>query len=296
MVHALPGALWIQEPLEWTLANPAMLEVSVWIWTLAELVVGLGLILGLMTRLLALTSVGLNVALMIIFGWMGSTCLDEWTMAVSGVAMSAALVIAGGGKLSLDHALIGRSIWATGRSWVTWLTSGPLTPAATRRLGIVLALICAIFTVGTYHVLFGAVASPLDPRVSFHRHAIALSDVTLSTDGAIALHAYVDAGPDTGAAYIISVKLEDGAGKTVAHWDGAALAALPETAIANAYPYVWAAHFRTETIGFSGSTGARATINLPSPQTDLSLAPGDYRLVLEAINGATWSAPAELSG
>ena len=49
-----------------------------------------------------LVSIGLNVALMLIFGWMGSTCLDEWTMAVSGVAMSSAVFLAGGGAWSLD--------------------------------------------------------------------------------------------------------------------------------------------------------------------------------------------------
>ena len=295
MVHALPGSLWIQGMLEWTLAHPILMDLSVWAWTFAELIVGLGLIFGLMTRLLAFASVGLNIALMVIFGWMGSTCLDEWTMAVSGVAMSAAIVIAGGGKMSFDYALLGRSAWAAKRSWVTWLTSGAINSGAARRLGLVLALVCAVFTVGTYHVLFGAVVSPLDPRTSFHRHAIALSDVALSSDGAVVLDAYVDAGPDTGAAYVIAVRIEDAAGSVFATWDGETLAALPESAIVNVYPYVWASHFKTEVIGFSGSTGARATITLPVPEDGLLLTPGSYRVVFEAINGATWSGPAALA-
>jgi thiosulfate dehydrogenase [quinone] large subunit len=232
MVHALPGALWIQGPMEWMLANPALLDASVWAWTIAELLDGLGLIFGLMTRVLALASVGLNVALMLIFGWMGSTCLDEWTMAVSGVAMSAAVVIAGGGKLSLDHALFGRITRTAGRSWITWLTSGTLHPRATRRLGIALALVCLIFTVGSYDVLFGAVVSPLHSRVNFHRHDIALTNVVLTGDGVVELEAYVDAGPDTGAAYVIAVTLRDAAGTIALRWDGDALAALPESAIA----------------------------------------------------------------
>jgi len=68
-------------------------------WTLAELAVGLAQIFGLATRLAALVCIGLNVSLMLIFGWMGSTCLDEWTMAVSGLAMSSAIFLAGGGHL-----------------------------------------------------------------------------------------------------------------------------------------------------------------------------------------------------
>ena len=295
MVHALPGSLWIQEPLEWTLANPALIDLSVWFWTFAELIVGLGLIFGLLTRVLALVSVVLNIALMVIFGWMGSTCLDEWTMAVSGVAMSGAIVIAGGGRLSLDHMLFARAIEKGRRLWLVWLTSGALTPVATRRAGIALALVCAIFTVGTYHILFGAVVSPLDPRVSFHRHHVALSDVALTDSGSVTFDAYVNAGPDTGAAYVVAVTLVDTGGAVVASWDGAALAALPESAIDNVYPYVWAAHFKTEVIGFSGSTGARATITLPAPESGLSLPAGTYDLRFEAINGATWSAEAELA-
>ena len=108
LTHALPGSLWIQGPLEWTLQHPDLIIASVWAWTMAELAVGLGLIFGLATRLAALVSIGLNIALMLIFGWMGSTCLDEWTMAVSGVAMSSAVFLAGGGTWSLDN-LIGRS-------------------------------------------------------------------------------------------------------------------------------------------------------------------------------------------
>ena len=102
LTHALPGALWVQGPIEWTLRHSDLIVASVWLWTIAELAVGLGLMLGLATRAAAVASFGLNVTLMLIFGWMGSTCLDEWTMAVSGVAMSSAVFLAVGGVWSLD--------------------------------------------------------------------------------------------------------------------------------------------------------------------------------------------------
>lgn len=54
------------------------------------------------------------------------------------------------------------------------------------------------------------------------------------------------------------------------------------------YPYAWASHFKTETIGFSGQTGARATITLPQPDVTGDGVP--HELVLEAINGITWKA------
>jgi thiosulfate dehydrogenase (quinone) len=285
LIHALPGTLWIQGPLEWTLQHPDLIIASVWVWTLAELAVGLGLIFGLVTRFGAVVSIAINIALMLIFGWMGSTCLDEWTMAVSGVAMSSAIFLAGGGAWSLDS-FIGRTRWAERNAWSAWAFSGPLPSHSVKRLAVVLSALAVVFTVGSYQILFGAVVSQQHARVSFHGHAIAVSDAAVAADGAVTFKAYVDAGPDTGAAYVIAARLVDASGSTVAEWDGATLAALPTTAIGNVYPYVWASHFKTETIGFSGQTGARATIALPPPRTSGTGTP--HALVLEAINGATW--------
>ena len=290
LTHALPGTVWIQSPLEWTLQYPDLIIASVWIWTLAELAVGLGLIFGLGTRLFALISIGLNISLMLIFGWMGSTCLDEWTMAVSGLAMSSAVFLAGGGTWSLDS-LIGRTGWAGRNGWTNWVFSGPLPPATTRTLSLLLAVVAIVFTVGSYHILFHAVISPQHARVSFHKHDVALSKVAVGTDGAVTFDAYVDAGPDTGAAYVIAARLIDESGATVAEWSGATLAALPATAIRNVYPYVWASHFKTEKIGFSGQTGARATITLPPPSETHGGTP--HALVLEAIDGTTWQSEVE---
>lgn len=287
LTHALPGALWVQGPIEWTLRHPDLILASVWLWTIAELAVGVGLILGLATRASALVSIWLNVVLMVIFGWMGSTCLDEWTMAVSGVAMSSALFIAGGGPLSLD-ARLGRSSFARNNPWTVWLLSGDLPRATVLRLGLWLGAGAAAFTVLTYHILFGAVVSPLHSRVNFHRHNIAISAMNVASNGSVTFDVDVDAGPDTGAAYIIGAKLLDGAGRTLATWDGQALANLGPFAIHNVYSYAWASKFKTERIGFSGQTGARAAITLPAPAT---LEPTESKtrvLLLEAIDGTTW--------
>jgi thiosulfate dehydrogenase [quinone] large subunit len=292
LTHALPGALWVQGPILATLSHPDLIFASVWLWTMVELAVGLALIFGLLTRLAAFASFWLNVALMLIFGWMGSTCLDEWTMAVSGVAMSSAVFLAGSGAYSLDERL-GRTAWAQRKGgWLTWIASGPLPEDTLRKLALALASTCVAFTVLSYQTLFGAVVSPLHVRTNCHRHHIALSHVSVSPQGGVQFAAYVDSGPDTGAAYIIAARLVDKTGAALATWDGAALAALPQSAIRNAYPYAWAARFKTETIGFSGQTGARAAITLPATA---NVAEGEYRLVLEAISGAKWQAPAKMA-
>ncbi len=283
LVHALPGAL-IQAPVEWTLRHPDLIDASVWLWTLAELAVGLGLIFGLFTRLAAAGSLAINVVLMLVFGWMGSTCLDEWTMAVSGVAMSSAVFIAGGGGWSLD-ALVGRTAFATRHGWTRWTFSGALSAGTVRALGLFFAAVAVVFTVGTYQIFFGAVVSPLHARVNFHNHAIALSDVAVAPDGGVRFAAAVDAGPDTGAVYVVAARLVDASGAVVASWDGAAL---KTASIENVWPYAWASHFKAETIGFGGATGARATIALPPPAGGLHPDAVALTLVLEAIDGSTW--------
>ncbi|MBN2446744.1 MAG: DoxX family membrane protein [Phycisphaerae bacterium] len=292
LTHALPGALWVQGPIEWTLRHPDLIIASVWMWTFAELAVGLGLMLGLATRLAALASIGLNVVLMVIFGWMGSTCLDEWTMAVSGVAMSAAVFIAGAGAYSIDERYIGSTAWARSNAWSNWAFSGTLPARTLHKVALWLGLGCIAFTVLTYHLLFGAVVSPLHARTNFHKHNIALSVPIPASDGGVRFDARVDAGPDTGAAYIVAARLLDDSGNVAAEWDGAALARLPQDAIVNAYTYVWASKFKTEKIGFSGQTGARASISLPAPTSAPTSSKG-LILELEAIDGAKWrSAPA----
>jgi thiosulfate dehydrogenase (quinone) len=290
LTHALPGALWVQGPIEWTLRHPDLIVASVWLWTIAELAVGLGLMLGLLTRAAALMSLWLNIVLMVIFGWMGSTCLDEWTMAVSGVAMSGAVFVAGGGRWSLDERYLAPTGFAQRNPWLAWISSGALPPETTRKLALWLSGIAIAFTLITYHLLFGAIVTPLHSRVNFHKHEIALSHAQLASDGGMTFDAYVDAGPDTGAVYIVAAKLVDASGGTIAQWDGAALAALAPDAIRNGYPYVWASKFKTERIGFSGQTGAKATITLPP--SGAHIAPGQaYTLELEAIDGAKWQAP-----
>jgi thiosulfate dehydrogenase [quinone] large subunit len=62
-----------------------------------------------MTRLSALATIGFSIALMLIFGWQGGTCIDEWTMASCNLAMGATLMLAGSGAYSLDNVLLKRN-------------------------------------------------------------------------------------------------------------------------------------------------------------------------------------------
>src|SRR3982074_2561594 len=79
-----------------------LLYVSLILFRAGDFITGLLLMTGLLARVAALVSIGLSVVLMLMFGWQGATCIDEWTMAVCNLAIGATLVLGGSGAFSLD--------------------------------------------------------------------------------------------------------------------------------------------------------------------------------------------------
>ncbi|TAL84949.1 MAG: DoxX family membrane protein [Rhodanobacter sp.] len=287
LIHAMPGSVF-PDLIQWILLHGSFLHFMVWFWTLVELVVGVGLIIGFATRLLAFASVGLNVSLMMIFGWMGSTCVDEWTMAAAGFAMGTVLMLTGGGSWSVDQWLARRNPEMGERGWFRVLFSGHLPYEATRKWSIWLGIISIVFTVGSYQYLHGAVFSPLHGRVNFHHYHLSMDNAQAKPDGTVSFHAYVDAGPDTGKLYLIGATLLDTSGKTVEQWSGKQLTALPKASIVNRFTMPWASQFKPTAYGIGGVTGAKATLQLPGSAAQALTGTG-YTLRLDTIDGKHWN-------
>lgn len=208
LVHAAPGmAFDLSGVMYWLLAHPVLLHIAILFFTLAELVVGVGLIVGFATRFMSVIGLGLSITLMIIFGWMGTTCLDEWTMAACGFAMSAVVLVTGGGKYAIDQ-LFQPMIEKKSGHWLVWLTSGPLplTTKQVMKFASTMAVLSIVFTVGFYAYNFDAIITPLGKRVENAHHTISLSDATL-TGHQLQLKTYITTGPDTQGAYIVQVAL-----------------------------------------------------------------------------------------
>lgn len=156
LVHAMPGALFgIERIIDAMLQMPVLTDLALWIWTLAELLVGASLMLGLMSRLSGALSILFSVNVMLVFGWMGSTCLDEWTMAVSNFAMGTAIVLAGGGTASIDYLLMKRRPRLAERPGFVLTASGSLSWKTSGRWPLWLGILSFLFAVGFYHLLFG---------------------------------------------------------------------------------------------------------------------------------------------
>lgn len=297
LLHAAPGSPF-EGAIHWMVGHSLLLYILVWVWTLAELFIGLGLIFGLLTRLWAFGSLLVSIALMVLFGWMGSTCVDEWTMAASGFAMSATLMVSGGGPWSLDHFLARRWPGFADSRLMRVIGSGDI-PELTTRWGMrwigVLGLISLAFTMGFYSYYRGAVVSPLGWRVSFNTRDLRLTRVNVDPQGRVTFRGYANQGPDTDWTYIVSARLVDGQGKTVEHWNGAQLKALPKGDIDNDFTQPWAAQFRTGPYGLRIKTGAMANVTLPAAASQLSLAPGKYQLQLKAVSGKVFKASGAVS-
>lgn len=286
---AYPGS-YMPDLLIDLIQNVPLMNFTMWLFSFAELAVGLALIFGFATRFAAIGGLLLNLGMMLVFGWMGSTCLDEWTMASFGFGISAAIYITGAGYYSIDNILAKGKIgqWKI----FPWLFSGPfpISNDALKKMSLWIAALTFLFIVGFYNSLHGATFSKLKPRVGFHHQNIKISDVHVKDDGSLSFYAYVNAGPDTQKGYVIKAELKDEFGDNVATWDGSTMA--NKAKIDNTFKMAWGSKFVRTRFGIGGKTGAQATITLPATG-DTEIEEGEtYTLKLSQIEGA----PFEFTG
>jgi uncharacterized membrane protein YphA (DoxX/SURF4 family) len=288
---AMPGALLGTDHLiAYLLQHFWLLYPAVILFSAAELVAGLMLITGLMTRAAALASAGFSVMLMLMFGWQGATCIDEWTMAACNLAMGATLTLAGSGAYSLDNVLLRHKPALAEKSWFRWCGGAlplPMSGAAFRNTALAVLAVTAAFNVATYDHYRGSVygafhGGPVSPS----KHHITLKDATLLPDGAVRFHAYLDGGTPEAASHIVDAALLNSDSEILKHWDMATLSGLAKTAIVNDFAYN---KFAPAPYGLAAEVGAMATITLPA--TDPGIPANATHLRLTTVSGTTFEAP-----
>ncbi len=100
---------------------------------------------------------------MLLFGWQGGTCIDEWTMAACNVAMGASLMLAGSAAYSLDSVWLRRNPGLAKRMWFRWGGGAlklPLNDAGFRKLALAVLAFVLVFDVGLYNYYRGSVLTP----------------------------------------------------------------------------------------------------------------------------------------
>ena len=292
---AMPGAILGTDHLvAFLLHHFTLLYAGVIIFSAIELVSGLMLIVGLYTRLAALATIGLSFVLMLLFGWQGATCIDEWTMAASNFAMAITLFLAGGGAYSIDNWLLSRKPGLAQNGLFRWFGGAlplPVSEDAFKKLALTLFWIAVVFIVATYSYYRGSVFTPFHGGpVSPAKHHWKLDSARLQKDGSVIFHAYVDAGTAAEASNVLEAMLVNtSTGKPVEKWNCSALSSLPKSAFSNdfAYQQIHAGKF-----GITGPVGAMATVRLPSTiPSGESIGHGSYILELISVNGHVWKAP-----
>jgi len=263
---AMPGALFGTDHLiSFMLHHFWLLYAGVILFSAAELIVGGMLMAGALTRVAALVSMGFSVLLMAMFGWQGATCIDEWTMAACNLAMGATLLLGGSGAYSIDNVLVRRNPELAEKPWFRWAAGSlplPLKDIAFRKLALVVLGFVLVFDVGTYSYYRGSVVTPFHGGpVSPTKHHLTLSEARLLPDGSVRFHVYLDAGTPEAPVHVVAADLLDADNQPVAHYDAAALSALPKAAFANDYAYN---KFAPGPFGIRAPMGAAATVTLPA--------------------------------
>ena len=281
---AMPGALLgMDRVVAYMLHHFALMYAGAIVFSAAELIFGLFLLFGFMTRLSVLVTIAFSVVLMLLFGWQGATCIDEWTMAACNFAMGVTLFVAGSAAYSVDSWMMRRNPALTNRRWFQWFGSGTWSASRIHRLGVIGAVLTVFFVVLTYNHYRGSVLTPFHSGpVSPSKHHLSLSVGRLGDDGAVSFTAYLDAGTPEAPANIVRADLSNAQGQVVETWDSAALAALPAGAFVNDFAYN---KFGPGYGGITAEMGARAVISLPAAQPGIQVPGGAYTLVLHSVNG-----------
>ncbi|MDF7674131.1 TQO small subunit DoxD [Acetobacteraceae bacterium ESL0709] len=266
---AMPGALLgMEHVVSYILQHFWLLYTAVILFSAAELIIGLMLMIGYLTRFAALVSMGFAVLLMLLFGWQGATCIDEWTMAACNLAMGATLLLAGGQAYSVDNYLLKRNPALAQKAWFR-LASGALPldiipPRTLQHISIGIFAFVALFDVTTYSYYRGSVITPFhggptSPTV----HHLSLDHALIDGEGNVRFHVYLDAGTPEAPVHVVRASLLDEQKQPIVQWGEKELSALPPSAFVNDYAYN---KFMTGPFGIKAPMGAKATITLPCPQ------------------------------
>lgn len=288
----MPGAvLGLSHVVSAILHNPTLVYVLLVLISAVELISGLGLILGVFTRLCAVMSIGLSVSLMLIFGWQGATCIDEWTMASATFAMGCTVFAAGAGSWSIDSWLMKKKPALADAPWFRWLGSAPFPPRTLDGWGKGLAIVSMVFTLVFYNYYRGSIFSAFHSGpVSAGKHHFALSRGTLSPSGRLKVYAYLNGGTPAVPAHIVRVSVKGPQG-TVETWSGQTLRKAVKGHIHNTYLYN---KFGPGLYGIKAKMGAKAWITL-KPTTPAQLKAGAYEVIFQNINGKKFKTQVKLS-
>lgn len=230
--HFLPNALGIKPIIEYLVTHPDALQTSMVSFTIIEAIVGLFIILGLFTRLMAAGVFALAMGILLGSGWIGTTCLDEWQIGVLGIACGFTLFLTGSGTYSLDQYFKNKEYSFTQKKWFTYLGSGLLPLKNIKRFVLVGSLLIFGLTLYTNQYFHGGVFGTLHnksvkPKVEISNIKINQSEVKFEV--------YRTEGVDVYGSFLIGIDLLNEKGEVIQSMNRTELSKFSKEKIHNHY-------------------------------------------------------------
>ncbi|WP_404985180.1 TQO small subunit DoxD [Chryseobacterium sp. M5] len=230
--HFLPNALGIKPIIEYLVTHPDALQTSMVSFTIIEAIVGLFIILGLFTRLMAAGVFALAMGILLGSGWIGTTCLDEWQIGVLGIACGFTLFLTGSGTYSLDQYFKNKEYRFTQKKWFHYLGSGILPITNPKRFVLIGSLLIFGLTLYTNQYFHGGVFGTLHNKSV--KPKVEISNIKINPSQ-VKFEVYRTEGVDVYGSFLIGIDLLNEKGEVVQSINGAELSKFSKEKIHNHY-------------------------------------------------------------
>lgn len=266
--------------VEYLVLHPNLLASFLWVFTAIEFLAGVGIALGLLSRLSAIGATLLPLGMLWGAGWQGATCLDEWQIGTTGIAMGLSLFLTGSSYFSIDALLLSKYPNLHESKWFRWIGSGEILGDYYPKLATILTIFSLFMTLASNQYFQGGVWGKLH---NFGKVLdIKVYDAKIQ-NGNLTFYAYRISGSSAAMAWIPEIYLKKD-GQTIYTWNQKTITSLPPSAVENIY--INKAKINKYALGMR--LGAKAKITLSLPQ-NLNLTHGTYQLVLHEIGGQNFS-------
>ncbi len=230
--HFLPNALGIKPIIEYLVTHPDALQTSMVSFTIIEAIVGLFIILGLFTRLMAAGVFALAMGILLGSGWIGTTCLDEWQIGVLGIACGFTLFLTGSGTYSLDQYFKNKKYNFTQKKWFQWLGSGAFPLKNSKRFVLVGSLLIFGLTLYTNQYFHGGIFGTLHNKSV--KPKVEISNIKMN-QSQVKFEVYRTEGVDVYGSFLIGIDLLNEKGEVIQSMNGAELSKFSKEKIHNHY-------------------------------------------------------------
>jgi len=277
--HFLPHSLFIKPFIKYLIIHPEILYYFLVTFTIIEGLVGIGLLLGFFTRIAALGATLLALGILLGSGWLGSTCVDEWQIGITGIGIGLVVLSLGAGVFSLDQLFFKNRQ----SKFLQYISSGDLNLRGKqiKLLALSFSFIAMFITLFTYQALHNGLYGKLYNLSK--KPKLEIANPLLEKNGTLRLTLYRTDGPDTYGAFITKILLINKDNKLIKVFD-LNNKDLGKDQIKNYYFNKVAPNNNSLVVPL----GAKATITLLA-QNGTKPENGIYKVEVIDISGLQWS-------